>query len=140
MDEENSGAIVSGDVETIVIKPDPIIDDSDDDECSNFQEPEDLDEDFRGNCFVTPSGEVVALDDDDVIQTPFYLENYFNPEDVDKQNRPPSPVIPEVLEVDRVTCYECDIVFCNEHKLLEHMMTHIDIYSMGCDICDKVQK
>ncbi|XP_016839720.1 oocyte zinc finger protein XlCOF28 isoform X1 [Nasonia vitripennis] len=140
MDEEDP-AIISGDVETIVIKPECIellLFDAEDGEWLQ-ESSDDLDPELTENnvdecCFVTSSGEVVTINNVDTVQTPFYLESYFMDND---GYRSRSPVHQNIIEIDRVTCYECDIVFCNEHRLLEHLMTHIDVYRMGCDVCDK---
>ena len=144
MDDEEP-AIVSGDTETIVIKPDSIdllfdIEDSFWSEGNLLEESEqDSGNNFDECCFVTSSGEVVAINNEDIVKTPFYLESYFIDND-GYRSRSLSICEQEekVVEIDRVTCYECDTVFCNEHRLLEHLMTHIDVYRMGCDVCDKV--
>ncbi|XP_014213960.1 zinc finger protein 28-like [Copidosoma floridanum] len=88
-------------------------------------------------CFVIPSGEVIRLNNEDTIKTPFYLESYFLDNDRFRSKSPSVPTVQYIVEVDRVSCFECDIVFCNEHKLLEHLMTHIDIHRMGCNVCDR---
>lgn len=140
--DEDEPAIISGDVETIVIKPESIellFDTEYGDwlEESSFN-PELTDNNVDECCFVTSSGEVVTINNVDTVQTPFYLESYFIDND-GYRSRSPTPIRHQnIIEIDRVTCYECDIVFCNEHRLLEHLMTHIDVYRMGCNVCDKV--
>lgn len=137
MDYEDPGIMVSGDVETIVIKPETL-------NLPFEEEPiwseEDLSEDsdieltnpsYDECCFVTYSGEIVTINSEDIIKTPFYLESYFIDYDFNSRNK-------NIIEIDRITCYECDIVFCNEDRLLEHLMAHIDMYRMGCNICNKV--
>lgn len=147
--DDDEPAIVSGDKETIVITPESI------ELLFNIEEPgsseedllEDSDFDFFGKnfdtrCYVTPSGEVITVNDEDIVQAPFYLESFFLDKDGLKTLLRALECAPKmeqmIVEIDRVTCYECDIVFCNEHRLLEHLMTHIDIYRMGCEVCDKV--
>lgn len=131
---------MSGDVENIVVKPEPLLDADPQfwlDESSGDVE-RDADQTFDGPAFVTSSGEVVAIDAEsgaDVVQTPFYLESYFH-DDVSRSASPDEQQA--VAEVDRVTCFQCNIVFCDEHRMLEHLMTHIDVYRMGCGVCDKV--
>ncbi|XP_058800676.1 zinc finger protein 135-like [Phymastichus coffea] len=140
MDGEDHHMIVSGDVETIVIKPESIefLFETDDPIWSEEDLSEDSDIELTNSnydecCFVTKTGEIVTINNEDVIKTPFYLESYF----IDHDFRRSLEMSQHVIEIDRITCYECDIVFCNEDRLLEHLMTHIDIYRMGCNICDK---
>lgn len=135
--ENNEPAIVSGEVETIIIKPDSIEFDSEEDSYWSEEDLEDSEyQKIDKNCFVTTSGEIITLNYEDIVQTPFCLENYFMDDDGFRSRTLSIPVKPQII--DRVTCYECQIVFCNEHKLLEHLMTHIDVNKMGCNICDKV--
>ncbi|KAJ8674890.1 hypothetical protein QAD02_010676 [Eretmocerus hayati] len=135
----------SKDVENIVIKPDSI------EILTHVEDPFWLEDDnlennvpeiWRGPnneyLVVTLSGEVIAINIGDLVQAPFCLENYFMDYNDMQSSLPLPPHLPQkVAEIDRVTCYECDIVFCNEQRLLEHLMTHININRMGCDICDK---
>lgn len=149
--DEDEPAIVSGDKETIVITPESIellfdIEDPGSSEEDCWEDLEVFCKNLETRCYVTPSGEVLTVNDEDIVQAPFDLESYFMDKDELRSRMCAlgctTEVQPEVqqliVEINRVTCYQCDIVFCNEHRLLEHLMTHIDIYTMGCEVCDKV--
>lgn len=144
--DDNEPAIISGEAETIEIKPESIelLFDSEYAFGSKEESPNDFDVQSSNNnkyCYVATSGEVIAVSPEDMVQTPFCLENYFL--DSDRFASRVASTTPcqdrQIIEIDRVTCYECSIEFCTEHKLLEHLMTHINVYKMGCNICDKVR-
>lgn len=139
--DQNEPVVVSGEAETITIKPDSIelLFDAEDPFCFEEDVNDSEFENLGKNCYVTTSGEIVTLNYEDVVQTPFCLESYFMDNDGFRSRSFSMPVQRPITEIDRVTCYKCDIVFCNEHKLLEHLMTHIDVNKMGCNVCEMVK-
>ncbi|XP_014232525.1 zinc finger protein 28-like [Trichogramma pretiosum] len=139
---DDDSTVVTGAVETIEIKPELTELLIGSKEESHSEEESSSGSNFEHNSkkcsYVTVSGEVIDVETEDIVQTPFFLESYFLDKDEFRDQFLSAPCMEErVIEIDRVTCYECDTAFCSEQRLLEHLMKHIDVYKMGCNICDK---
>ena len=137
MEEEENLTVVSGDVENIIIKLEPTEDFLSDEHSLEF---EGLNSEITGSedtVFYTEccSNEIPFPSSDknefNIIQTPFFLESYFS--DNDSRN------VNELIDINCLTCEDCKIVFANERLLQEHLVMHIDIHRMGCNVCDKVR-
>lgn len=138
MEEEESVAVVSGDVENIIIKLEPSADFLGDEDPLEFEgnnsefsdeikEEMKFSEGFSSNETSLPSS---GENESSIIQTPFFLENYFS------DNK--SASVNELIDMKYLTCEDCKIVFASERLLQAHLLTHIDIDKMGCNVCDKV--
>lgn len=144
MEEEDSCPIISGDVENIIIKLEPsenFIDDEDSstEDCvaSQFNEFEGTEETvFHENY----SDNEISVEPDpnssNIVQIPFYLENYFADDDDDYDDNTNTNYH---IDTNHLACSCCKIIFPSEKMLHEHLIVHIDINRMGCNVCDKVR-
>ncbi|XP_033226337.1 zinc finger protein 235-like [Belonocnema kinseyi] len=136
MENEEENAVVSGDVENIIIKLEPTEDFLGDEDPLQFEGNSEFSDEikdeikfregFSSNETSLPSSEE---NQSDIIQTPFSLENYFS------DNK--SANVNELIAMKYLTCEDCKIVFSSERLLQAHLLTHIDIHRMGCNVCDK---
>lgn len=146
MDDENSSPIISGDVENIIIKLEPLEEFFHDEDsstgdgvnCSN-EIDESEEKDFHEECQQPDENQ------SNIVQIPFYLENYFvddeddDDDDDDDVTYDIDQLISHHIETNRLACSYCRIIFPTEKLLHEHLILHIDINRMGCNVCDKVR-